>query len=160
MVDAAGAGAGAAEGVEKSKRSFMAEDAGAAGLAGAAEEVKSPNPPKPLLAGAGDGLGEATAAGLASKKLPPPRPEKADDCGGGDLVLDMPPRPAKAEFCGLLGLDMFAKLRLLKASFMDPIEDWAGCWLICGPAPVGECIDPKEFECECWVCACGLGAVA
>lgn len=100
-LEAAGAGAGAAavEGVEKSKRSFMAEDAGAAGLAGAAEEVKSPNPPKLLLAGAGAGLGEAAAAGLASKKLPPLRPENADDdCGGGDLLLDKPPKPANAEF--------------------------------------------------------------
>lgn len=140
----------------------MAEDAGAAGFTGAADEVKSPNPPKLLLAGAGEGLGEATAAGLESKKLPPLRPEKADDdCRGGDLLLEKPPRLAKAEFCGLLGLDMFEKLRLLKASFMDPIEGWAGCWLICcAPAAVGECIDPKELEWECCACACGRGAVA
>lgn len=56
---------------------------------------------------------------------------------------------------------MFEKLRLLKASFMDPIEDCAGCWLICGAAAaVGECIDPKELEWECCVCTCGRGAVA
>ena len=85
---AAGAGAGAAAGAgaEKSKRSFIADDAGAAGFGwAAAGEPKLPNPsnpPSPLLDGAGllAGAG-AGAAGLESKKLPPPRPENAeDDC--------------------------------------------------------------------------------
>lgn len=142
VVAGAGAGAGAEDEAEKSKRSSMAdEDAGAAaGLAGA---LKSPNPPKLLCAGAG--LGEA-AAGLASKKLPPLRPEKAEEdcCGGGDLLLDMPPRPEKAEVDdvgGLLGLDRLAKLRLLKASFNDD------CCCACGAAgTVGECIEPNELE--------------
>lgn len=66
-------GAGEEEEAEKSNRSFMAdEDAGAA--AGFAGVVKSPNPPKLLCAGLGDG-----AAGLASKKLPPLSPEKAEE---------------------------------------------------------------------------------
>lgn len=121
--DAAGAGAGA-DGVEdeKSKRSFMAEEEGAAGLEGAAEEVMSPKPPKLLCTGAG--LDAGAAAGLELKKPPPLRPEKALlCCGGGDLVLDMPPRPEKADVAGLLGLEMLLKLRLLKASLK---LDWAG----------------------------------
>lgn len=73
IVGAAGAGAGEEEEAEKSKRSFIAdEEEGAA--AGLAEEVKSPNPPKLLCAGFGDG-----AAGLVSKKLPPLRPENAEE---------------------------------------------------------------------------------
>lgn len=73
IVVGAAAGAGEEDEAEKSNRSFMAEeDAGAA--AAFAGAPKSPNPPKLLCAGLGDG-----AAGLASKKLPPLRPEKADD---------------------------------------------------------------------------------
>lgn len=159
---AACTGAGADEDDEKSKRSFMAEEAGAAGLEGAAEDVKSPKPPKPVCAGAA--LGEDMAAGLASKKLPPLRPEKElVCCGGGDLRLDMPPRPEKASATGgLLGLEMLEKLRLLKASLKF---DWAGCWcwVICDPEDiVGECIDPNELEWLCDICCvcCGRGAVA
>lgn len=73
VVVTAGAGAGEEDEAEKSKRSFIADDdaGAAAGLAGA---LKSPNPPKLLCAGLGDG-----AAGLVSKKLPPLRPEKAEE---------------------------------------------------------------------------------
>lgn len=85
---AAGAGAGAAAGAgaEKSKRSFIAEDAGAAGLgwaaAGEEKSPKPPNPPNPLLDGAGLlAVAAAGAAGLESKKPPPLRPENADDEG-------------------------------------------------------------------------------
>lgn len=122
VVEAGAAGAGAGEELEKSNKSFIAEDAGAAGWAGPADDVKSPKPPKALLDCAG--LGDGAAAGLELKKLPPLRPENAEDCcRGGDLLLDMLPRPAKASFCGLLGLDILPKLRLLKASFIPPIED-------------------------------------
>lgn len=79
----AGAGAGAEDVevvVEKSNRSFMADDAGAAGLAGAGDEkaLKLARP-LPDREGWWDG---ADGAGLESKKPPPPRPEKADadDC--------------------------------------------------------------------------------
>lgn len=151
-IGAALGAAAAGAGLEKSNRSFMADDAGAAGFAGAAlGEAKSPKPPKPLLEAAGLGAG-AAAAGLLSKKLPPLRPENAEDCcGGGDLLLDMEPKPANAEFCVLFGLDMLEKLRLLKASFN---EDWAGCWLIWGAAAaaVGEPREPKDPECECDGC--------
>lgn len=75
IVGAAGAGAGEEEEAEKSKRSFIAdEDEGAAAAAGLAAEEKSPNPPKLLCAGLGDG-----AAGLVSKKLPPLKPENAEE---------------------------------------------------------------------------------
>lgn len=53
--DTAGAGAGAGAGVgaaeealEKSNRSFKADDEDAAGLAGAADEEKAPKLPRPL----------------------------------------------------------------------------------------------------------------
>lgn len=61
-----------------------------------------------------------------SKKLPPPRPEKADVfdvcCGGGERELDNPPRLAKASFAGgdLGALEVVLKLKLLNASFMPP----------------------------------------
>lgn len=154
----AGAGAGAAAGAgdEKSKRSFMAEDAGAAGFGweAAGEKLPKPsNPPNPLLDGAGllAGAG-AAAAGLESKKPPPLRPENAEDDGcdwcwgwGVDLLLDMGFRLEKAEFWGLLGLDMLEKLRLLNASFSPPPDGWLTCWVICGGA-VGDARLPKEPE--------------
>lgn len=70
---AAEAGAGEEEEAEKSKRSFIAEEDEVA-AAGLDEEVKSPKPPKLLCAGLGD-----EAAGLVSKKLPPLRPENAEE---------------------------------------------------------------------------------
>lgn len=155
VAGAAGAGAGEEDEAEKSKRSFIAEED--AGAAAGLDEVKSPKPPKLLCAGFGD-----EAAGLVSKKLPPLRPENAEeDWGGGDLLLDMPPRPEKAEgddVGGLLELEMLAKLRLLKASFKED------CCCGCGAAgAVGECIEPNELEWECEGCCCaccGRGAVA
>jgi hypothetical protein len=83
----AGAGAAAGAGDEKSKRSFIADDAGAAGFgwdaAGEEKSPKPPKPPKPLLDGAGLLAGAcAAAAGLESKKPPPLRPENAEDDDG------------------------------------------------------------------------------
>lgn len=151
---AAGAGAAAGAGDEKSKRSFMAEDAGAAGFgweaAGEEKSPKPPNPPNPLLDGAG--LLAGAGAGLESKKPPPLSPENAeDDCcdwcwgWGVDLLLDTGFRLEKAEFWGLLGLDMLEKLRLLNASFSPPPDGWLTCWVICGGA-VGDARLPKEPE--------------
>ena len=153
-VDAAGTGAGAGagagaemagEGVEKSNRSFMAEDAGAAGLAGAAGEANAEKLPRPLP----DRWccwGGADAAGLLSKKLPPLRPEKAEDCCGVDDLLGTGFRVEKAEFCGLFGLDTLEKLRLLKASLKPPMEEEpVFCWVTCGCAG-DDCMPPKEPE--------------
>lgn len=144
-----GAGAAAGAGAEKSNRSFIADDAGAAALGWAAGEEKSPNPPKPpkpLFDGAGL-LAGVGAAGLESKKLPPPRPENADDCCGWgvDLLLETGFKFENAEFWGLFGLDMFEKLKLLKASFNPPPDGWLTCWVICG-GPVGDAKLPKEPE--------------
>lgn len=175
----AGAGAEAVEVAEKSNRSFMAEDAGTAGLADAAGEEKALKSARPLpdLCGWCDG---ADGAGLESKKPPPLRPENADaddccgvddllgpenadDCCGVDVddLLGTGFRLEKAEFCGLFGLDTLEKLRLLNASLkppMPPRDEPVGCWVICGAAAGDDCMPPKEPEWE-WE-ACGLGAVA
>lgn len=165
--------------LEKSNRSFMAEDAGAAGLAGAADEEKALKFARPLLDCEGwwDG---ADGAGLESKKPPPLRPEKADaddccgvddllgaenadDCCGVDVddLLGTGFRLEKAEVCGVFGLDTLEKLRLLKASLKPPRpprDEPVDCWVICGAAAGIDCMPLKEpvWECE----GCGLGAVA
>lgn len=184
MEDTAGAGAGAgAETVEvaleKSNRSFRAEDAGAAGLAGAADEEKAPKSTRPLPDREG-WWGGADGAGLGSKKPPPLRPENADadDCCGVDDLLGAENaddccgvdaddllgtgfRLEKAEVCGVFGLETLEKLRLLKASLKPPRppnDEPVGCWVICGAGAGADCIPPKDPEWE-WE-GCGLGAVA
>lgn len=120
--DILGAGAGA-EGIDKSRRSFMPE-AGAAGFDGAVE-ANAEKLPKPL-----EGLVVRFAAcaaggdlGLESKKLPPP-PNMFDvDVVGGDLALEKLSRPEKGEG---LGAGAALKERLLKASFIPPKADGGG----------------------------------
>lgn len=105
-----GAGAGA-EGIERSRRSFMPEFDGA-GCAGAEEKAeKSLRPPD-------DGFWTGGDLGFESKKLPPP-PNMFDEVDGGDFVLVKLSRPENGE--GLAaGAAACPKDRLLNASFKPP----------------------------------------
>ncbi len=119
---AAGAGAGA-EGIERSRRSFIPE-AGAAGFDGAdaVKPPKSPRPPDELILlccawACGCGFG------LASKKFPPPPNIFDDDVVAGDFVLEKLSRPENGDG---FGAGAALKERLLKASFMPPNADCCG----------------------------------
>ena len=129
-----GAGAGA-DGMDRSKRSFMPLAAGAAGLDGAGEEkaLKSAIPPDGLIVRLCDWV---WGAGLESKKLPPPPNMLEEEVEGGAFALEKLSRPEKGE-----GLAAGAGLKdkLLKASFMPPKADcWGDCW------PWGDASPPNE----------------
>lgn len=94
-------------------------------------ELKEPKPLEeliPLDACAGAG------AGLASKKLPPPKGAGGDAWGGADLWLEIFPRLEKALVLGWFcngGEGALEKLRLLNASFIPPKEAWFDCCGCC-----------------------------
>jgi hypothetical protein len=115
-----GAGAGA-DGIDRSRRSFIPLAAGAAGLEGAGEEkaLKSAKPPEGLMVR----LCGCCGAGLELKKLPPPPNMLDDDVVGGDFALEKLSRPENGEG---LGAGAALKERLLKASFMPPKADCCG----------------------------------
>ena len=120
-----GAGAGA-DGMDRSRRSFIPLAAGAAGLDGAGEEnaLKSANPAEGLMVRL---CGWFWGAGLELKKLPPPPNMFDEDVVGGDFALEKLSRPENGEG---LGAGAALKDRLLKASFMPPKAD---CWGEDGP---------------------------
>jgi hypothetical protein len=120
-----GAGAGA-DGMDRSRRSFIPLAAGAAGLDGAGEEnaLKSANPAEGLMVRL---CGWFCGAGLELKKLPPPPNMFDEDAVGGDFALEKLSRPENGEG---LGAGAALKDRLLKASFIPPKAD---CWGEDGP---------------------------
>jgi hypothetical protein len=83
---------------------------------------------------------------LESKKLPPLSAEKAEPpvwaAGRGDVKE---PRLEKASFWAGFGDGALAKLRLLKASFIPPMEPCI--WLM-----PGECIPPIDPDGACETC--------
>jgi hypothetical protein len=142
-----GAGAGA-DGMDRSRRSFIPLAAGAAGLDGAGEEkaLKSAKPPAGLIVRLCDWF---CGAGLESKKLPPPPNMFDDEAVGGDFALEKLSRPENGEG---FGAGAALKDRLLNASFMPPKAD------CCGDAcPWGDASPPKES----WrACCCGWAGAA
>ncbi len=125
---AAGAGG---DDAEKSNRSPRAAEAGwAAGLGIAADAVGELSPPKPPISKDCFGAGGEVGVGLASKKLPPLRLEKAELLdGGAGRPLEKLFKLAKASCFGLFGPAGEAKLKLLNASFIPPNDVWL-CWLM------------------------------
>jgi len=115
-------GAGA-EGMDRSRRSFIPLVAGAECLGGAAEDANASKSPI-LLAGLVVRSWEGTGVDedLALKKLPPPPNRLDEDVVGGALVLEKLSRPEKGEG---FGAGAAAKERVLKASLRPPKED--GC---------------------------------
>lgn len=123
-------------------------------------------PPKPLMLPV-DGFDwcvGAPCAGFGSKKLPPLRPEKAEDLdnlfsGGAGPLADRVPKPenGSTDLAGLFsgaGAAAPTMFKLLKASLKPPTED------IC-PIPVGEGNAPMPPDDASEVLCCwGLGAVA
>jgi len=140
-----------ADGMDKSSRSFIPDMDVAAGLDGAGEE-KAPKSPRPLdgLMVRCDWLG---AAGLESKKLPPPPNILDDDVAGGDFVLEKLSRPENGEG---LGAGAALNERLLNASFIPPKDDCCGDVCACG-----DDIPPNESPracCSGWAAAAGFEA--
>ena len=119
-----GAGAGA-EGMEKSRRSFMPDAAGAVGLDGAGDE-KPPKFPSPLE-GLMVRLCDCCEAAFESKKLPPPPNMFEEEDVGGDFALEKLSSPENGDG---LGAGAALKDRLPKASFIPPKAD---CWGEAGP---------------------------
>lgn len=118
-----GAGAGA-EGMERSRRSFMPLVAGAADFDGAAEDAKASKPLRPpagLMVRSWDCCAGGDC-GFEAKKLPPPPNMLDEEVVGGDFALKLS-RPEKGEG---LGAGAAEKERLLKASLMPPREDCCG----------------------------------
>lgn len=113
-----GAGAGA-EGMERSSRSPMPEEAAGLGAAGVLKEEKFAR----LLAGLVVRFWTGGDLGFESKKLPPPPNMFEEEVDAGDLVLEKASSPEKGDG---LGAGAALKDMLPKASFMPPKADWVG----------------------------------